>query len=200
MRLARLQYIDSTSDYQGALQRCASCILGTHLGARVPIPGQTVADAVPQAAGAQEGWRAQVLDEAEQKLVAFVGPVAGLLVRKVALGAHSEEEFYRQLAVAIPREEERLTFLKSVNAASAVQQPASSSASSSAPAILGTLSPDLIDKLCQVLTVYLGPIARHVLISEASEVNSRDDLYQRLGARVSSDSERAELLRKFRSL
>jgi hypothetical protein len=57
----------------------------------------------------------------------------------------------------------------------------------------------LVDKWCQILTVYLGPIARYVLVSEARDAKSRDELYQRLGARIPSDKERAELLAKLRS-
>ena len=135
--------------------------------------------------------------EAEQKLVAFVGPVARLLVQKAALATHSEAELYRQLATAIPKETERLTFLKSVNAAPAAQHAAGSAASSPAsatssappPASVDKLPPALIDKLCQILTVHLGPIARHVLTREAREAKDRDDLYQRLGARIPTDTE-----------
>lgn len=199
MRLARVQFIDSTSDYQVALERCTSLILSTRVGIRVPVSRPTAADAASEPAGAPEGWSAQVLDEAEQKLVAFVGPVARLLVQKAALGAHSEAELYQQLAVAIPQETERLTFLKSVNTAPAVQHSARSAANSPAPVTSSVLPPELVDKLCQILTVYLGPMARHVVTSEASEANSRDDLYQRLAAHIPSDKERAELLRKLRS-
>ena len=199
MRLARVQYIDSTFDYQIALQRCTSLILSTHVGVCVPISHPTDADAASEAAAAPERWSGQVFDEAEKKLVAFVGPVARLLVQKAALSANSEAELYQQLAVAIPQETERLTFFKSVSTAPVVEHPARPAASSSTPATSIALPPELVDKLCQILTVHLGPIARHVLISEAHGANSRDDLYQRLAARISSDKERAELLRKLKS-
>ncbi len=69
----------------------------------------------------------------------------------------------------------------------------------SAPAAANLLPPESVDKLCNILTVYLGPIARHVLISEMREATSREDLYQRLVSRIPSDHERAGLLTKLRS-
>lgn len=200
MRLARVQSIDATSDYEAAVHRCASLILGAKAAAGVvPISPPAAADTVPEPAGAPEGLSNQVLDEAEQKLMVFVGPVAKLLVQKAAVGANSEAELYRQLAVAIPRQRERLTFLKSVSTAAAVEQPDRAATSDPTAATSGALSAESVDKLCQILTAYLGPIARHVLISEARKATSSDDLCQRLAARISSDKERAELLRKLRS-
>ena len=195
MRLARVQFIDSTSDYPAALQRCASIILGTPGNVRGPITSPAVA---PMPASVPVGWNPQVLDAVAQKLVPFVGPVARVLVQKAALGATGEAELYQQLAVAIPNESERNRFLASVTAASAATQPGTAAASPAA-ASSGVLTPELINLLSPILTAYLGPIARHVLASEAREAKSRDDLYQRLGARIPSDKERAELLRKLRS-
>ena len=68
-----------------------------------------------------------------------------------------------------------------------------------APAAANSMPPEAIDNLCNILTVYLGPIARHVLIREMREAASREDLYQRLGARIPDDKERAGLLKKLRA-
>ena len=197
MRLARVQFIDATSDYQVALQRCMALVIGASANGHTLATAPGLASAP---AATPEGWSPQVIDEAERRLAAFVGPVARLLVQKAALGAKNEAELYQQLAVAIPKETERLKFLQGANAAPAASSLAPAYAGSApAAAKPSVLSPDLIDKLAPILTTYLGPIARHVLASEAREASSRDDLYQRLGARIPSDKERTELLRKLRA-
>jgi hypothetical protein len=232
MRLGRVQFIDATSDYPEALQRCKSLILGAQPAdtqsdaprprrrssnkpppdsKSAPISKPATADATSVAADLPKGLDAQVLHQAEHKLVVFVGPVARMLVRKAALATDSKVEFYRQLAASIPKENERLAFLESVNIAPVTDHPARSGAGkvtpapssvrpptpSSAPAATppSPLPPALSDKLCQILTAHLGPIARHVLAREAREAKDRDDLYRRLGARIPTDKERAELLR-----
>ena len=197
MRLARVQYIDATTDYQHALQRCTSVVLGMNNGAfAAPVAGARPVIAASAPAAVPAGWTAQALKQAELELVAFVGPVARLLVEKAAPNARTQTELYQQLAVAIPNEPERLKFLRSVNATPGVG-PAANGNGAAKP---GVLPADLVDKLAPILTIYLGPIARHVLASEASAAASKDDLYQRLGARIPGDKERAELLKKMRAL
>ena len=171
-------------------------------GAATPAATSTAsaATAAAMAPGVPEGWNPQVIETAVQRLAAFVGPVARLLVQKAALAAKGETELYQLLGVAIPKESERQRFL-----AGAGQTPTSAPAAPpptvAQPAAVAAfaLPADLVDKLSQVLTGYLGPMARHVLASEAREAKSRDELYQRLGARIPSDKERVELLKKLRA-
>src|SRR5204862_3882761 len=132
------------------LARCVSSVLGAQATPHVrmvisrivpPTSASTAGAAALDPADAPEGWSTQVLDQAAQKLLAFVGPVARLLVQKIALGTRSEAELYQRLAVAIPEETERLTFLKSVNAAPAAQDSAHSADNRPDSAVL---SPELL--------------------------------------------------------
>ncbi len=199
MRLARVQFIDATSDYPAALQRCTGLILGKRGGEDISVSVPAAGDAVSGPASMPNEWSAKVLDQAVKKLMSFVGPVARVLVQKAALNARNEAELYQQLAEAIPKQTDRQKFLKSVDTAPAAQHPVISAAASAAQGNSIALPPESMDKICNILTAYLGPVARHVLISEAREAKSRDDLYQRLGARIPGDKERAKLLEKLRS-
>ena len=50
------------------------------------------------------------------------------------------------------------------------------------------------------LIAHLGPMARLVVMNDSREAKTPEDLFQRLLARVPSESEKAELLKKLRSL
>jgi hypothetical protein len=207
LRLHRVQYIDATADYQVALERCTRLILGAQVNTALvedrvaaAISAPLAADAAPEPVIAPVGWSAQTLDDTVQKLLAFVGPVARLLVEKAALGTRSEAELYERLAVAIPNATERAAFLKSVNAPPAAQLRAHAVAGSPTPTPSGALPPELFDRICQILTVYIGPVARHVLVRDAREAKNHHDLYERLGAHIPTDKERAEFHAKLRSL
>lgn len=193
MRLARVQFIDSRTDYQDALRRCTGLILGDQVGGPTFVAN---APAQPEPVVAVAGFSAAALDAIAQMLVVHVGPVARLLVQKAATSARSEAELYQQVAVAIPVEAERQAFLKGVQAALlAPNVSAPSTAQVGSP-----IPPDLLEKLIPALTAHLGPLARYILTSEARSATGRDELYQRLGTHVPSDQERADLMRKLQAL
>jgi hypothetical protein len=50
------------------------------------------------------------------------------------------------------------------------------------------------------LIAHLGPMARFVVMNESREAKTPEDLFQRLVARIPGESEKAELLKKLRSL
>ena len=50
------------------------------------------------------------------------------------------------------------------------------------------------------LIAHLDPMARLVVMNESREAKTPEDLFQRLLARIPSESEKAELLKKLRSL
>jgi hypothetical protein len=50
------------------------------------------------------------------------------------------------------------------------------------------------------LIAHLGPMARVAVMNDSREAKTPEDLFQRLLARVPSESEKAELLKKLRSL
>jgi hypothetical protein len=55
-------------------------------------------------------------------------------------------------------------------------------------------------KNCSVLIAHLGPVARLVVTNESREAKTPEELFQRLLARIPSENEKVELLKKLRSL
>ena len=49
------------------------------------------------------------------------------------------------------------------------------------------------------MIAHLGPMARLVVMNESREAKTPEDLFQRLLARIPSESEKVELLKKLRS-
>jgi serine/threonine protein kinase len=57
---------------------------------------------------------AEVMDETTRKLAVFMGPVAGVMVKRAARKVHSIEELYSMLAAEIPSDRDRASFLSSL--------------------------------------------------------------------------------------
>ena len=111
MRLARLQFIDATSDYDNALARFQLIIRGGPRAPAAAIAPAASASARCQAKPAVH-WAPALLARAEQRLTEHVGPIARLLVSKAAGAAGNEAELYASLALAIPDAAERANFLR----------------------------------------------------------------------------------------
>ncbi len=59
---------------------------------------------------------AEMMEAAHQKLLAYIGPIAKVVVRRAAKSTSSPAQFYRLLAEQLPVEQERNKFLKEVGA------------------------------------------------------------------------------------
>ena len=116
MRLARLQFIDATSDYDNALARFQLIIGAAPSSAAAIAPAASAASAVQTKPVAH--WAPGLLVRAEQRLTEHVGPIARLLVSKAAGAAGNEAELYASLALAIPDAAERANFLRQFAGAS----------------------------------------------------------------------------------
>ena len=189
LRLARVQFIDATSNYSTALERCKATLLGVPSSPSFAAPPEPSRE--PSEAEAGTEWHPDVIERAGRHLAPHVGPIAPLLVRKAAKQANTESELYTQLAVAIPHAAERERFLKRASMDKAVIAVAPQAAD---------FEPEFIDRVATVVAVHLGALARHFVIRDQRGAGDREDLYQCLGARIPNDRERAELLRKLRAL
>jgi hypothetical protein len=199
MRLARLQFIDATSDYDNALARFQLIIRAA------PGSGAAIAPAASGAASAvltkpAVHWAPDLLARAEQRLTEHVGPIARLLVSKAAGAAGNEAELYASLALAIPDAAERANFLRQFAGASAGNGPGGSVREAAPGQSSRSIPQELLDKAGEVLIAHLGPMARLVVMNESREASTSEDLFQRLLARIPSESEKAELLKKLQSL
>jgi hypothetical protein len=195
LRLARVQFIDATRDYGAALERCKAAVLG--MPSRSPAPPPSP-EPLPEPSTAEPGpdWHPEVIERAERNLAPYVGPIAAILVQKAARQVTTESGLYAQLAAAIPHAAERERFLKRTRQ----EQQGGPEEVAAAPSAQVDFEPGFIDRVAAAVTVHLGPLARHIVLREQRGAADREELYQRLGARIPKDRERAELLRKLRAL
>jgi len=197
MRLARLQFIDATSDYHNALARF-QLIIGAAPSSAAAIAPAASASAVQTKPVAH--WAPGLLVRAEQRLTEHVGPIARLLVSKAAGAAGNEAELYASLALAIPDAAERANFLRQCAGASDGNGPGGSVREATPSQSSRSIPQELLDKAGEVLIAHLGPVARLVVTNESREAKTPEELFQRLLARIPSENEKVELLKKLRSL
>ena len=78
------------------------------MSSKMSSPGTLVAEGATQPPVLAQA----VLDGAEQKLTAYIGPIAKMICKRSARQTGNEHEFYRILAANIPNESERIRFLR----------------------------------------------------------------------------------------
>ena len=141
-------------------------------------------------------WNPEVLQKMEQSLASYIGPMARVMVKRVAQKAKNMEEFCLNLAESIPNTQEKKRFLRwaeiEVSGPRAATVTSSDSGLASQP---GTLDPAAITAAQQALALVLGPIARILVKRAAAEAASTADLYQRLAQHITDPQERAAFLR-----
>jgi hypothetical protein len=188
LRMTRMQFIDATGDYQGALKRCLSFV-SSGAGADVrPEPRPSPAPRLEP----------EMLRTAERRLTGFMGPIARRLVSAAAGQARTEAELYARLAESIPSEAERRSFLGWITepagqARVATPRRAPDREDSAA------VGPEDLQSIAWALTRYLGPIAAQLVEREKALAQSRAELCQRLGGRISHEAERAAFLKEVRA-
>ncbi|HEX3918933.1 MAG TPA: toll/interleukin-1 receptor domain-containing protein [Caulobacteraceae bacterium] len=186
LRLTRVQFIDATQDYEAALRRCLAAIKGGAPAAPRGLAAVAAASAIDPAAMAL----------AEDRLAAFVGPIAGELVRRAAVRAQALDDFHDDLASRLPDDAARRRFLRSLGAPAPAPPPPTPPPAPAAPA---PVSAEAIAALTKALGRHMGPIAAALVSREKAAAQSPDDLRQRLAARV-PEHERADFLKETRFL
>jgi hypothetical protein len=192
LRMARMQFIDATGNYQTALAKCVTAI--AEAGA---LPEAEATAAPDEAAPRRAVLAPEVLRQAELRLTGVMGPIAGVLVRQAAASA-TEAQLYETLARSIGLDAERKAFLAWVTEPRPRERRVNPRRSSSQAADAAALfiAPPELERLTAALTRYLGPIAGHVIAREQRAAASREALCQRLADRISDETERAVLLRE----
>jgi len=188
LRMARMQFIDATHDYQKALAKCLEA-----LGQAAPT---AYIDAPQAEASASVSLPPEILRQAELRLTSVIGPVAGVLVRQAASCA-SETELYETLGKSIRDETARKSFLAWLSEPSGQGRvvrprlPPEALADGSAPVAI-----ENVEALSKAFTRYMGPIAAHMVSREAKLGGTRDALCQRLALRIANEKDRAAFLRE----
>ena len=177
LRMTRMQFIDATVDPEAALAKCLAIIGGTTSAGERTVPPDT-------------RLAATVLANAERRLIGLIGPISTVLVRQAAGRATSEAELYEHLARSIADPADRESFLGWV-----AHGPSARPAPSGSPAG-GEIDAADAAAVAAALVRHLGPIAPHLVNRERASAASRQDLCERLAARIPDESGRAAFLKE----
>ncbi|MBV9624467.1 MAG: hypothetical protein JOZ14_10860 [Acidobacteria bacterium] len=149
------------------------------------------------------GWEDRVLTKVEKQLATFLGPMARILVKKVACNTIDLEELYIVLAANLEQESERQAFLAGradIACSEMKRQPtpeplsSANSETSAAPGFKKGITPAAINHAARVLAHYVGPISGVLAKKAAQRADSLRTLYLLLAEYVESEQERDRFL------
>ena len=130
----------------------------------------------------------------EQKLTAYLGPIARVMVRSAAGRAPGLEALCAELAAAVPEGNERESFRREVAPLLRPRPPAMDDEPSRGS--IGSFHEPELERAQRALTQYVGPIARVLVRRAARESSSIDGLWQALSTHIELPAERAAFLRQ----
>lgn len=145
-----------------------------------------------------------LLKTVEEKLRAYVGPVARILVQTVAARGPSAGELCSELALSVPDEADRERFRREVASLARSDPPAPTpgrapSLSDSSGRARVQLSEQELDQAQAALTEFVGPIARILVRRAAANASSIEHVWQALSTHIESPTERSAFLRRRQS-
>jgi TIR domain len=184
LRLTRMHLIDATRGYHAALKQCLAEIKD---GRTSPTSANDV-DA-PCALADPD-----ILAVVKEQLTGFIGPIAEILVNRAASKTASAEALYRELAIHIPNEADRARFLLWIPQNLTPSGDAAPPAATLEVADAGSIDPGDVERIAEVLTSYLGPIATLVTKRESRASRSVGDLLRRIASRLRSEHDRLDFL------
>lgn len=142
------------------------------------------------------------LQEIERKLAAYVGPIAGYLVRSASGRSTSIEELCKSLSTSIDKVEQREAFLRDALKASRAGGGTGTSglvaSTLIAPqpnAATASIPQADIDRAQAELARHIGPIAPLLMRRERAAASSAEDLWQRLAKHIEKPVDREAFLR-----
>lgn len=186
LRIARMQVIDATANYDRALQQCVEVLGGSG-------PSCSRADPRPAtSAGVTDG---EAIATAKSRLTDILGPIAAIVVDKEAARANNVGELYSLLGAHIGCEKDREKFVGLAGKAAGTMSEPASTAATPKQQRSSVASAD-VDRLSGLLTHYLGPISTAIARRESATATSLDDLQQRLADLIPNERERAQFLRQ----
>jgi serine/threonine-protein kinase len=137
----------------------------------------------------------------EKNLTHYLGPVAKMLVKKQAKNANNIDQLINSLIVQIPSEEERKSFMRSLDFSvyphSDESLNKSHLLSTSTESTDSLFSVDYIEQLTTDLSRYVGPVAKHLIKSTLKKANSKQQLGNYLADKIPNLKERAEFLKNW---
>ncbi len=166
-----------------------------------PLETERKTNAEPAPPPPANVWPAELLGTLEQKLAAFLGPLARVVVKRAATRAKDLDELYTLVAEKIEGPKDREAFLAAMlQIARASGSPAgvrSRSSEVTAPEqARAALTPAQIETATRALAHYVGPLASVLTKRAAQQANSLDALYGLLAHHIGTDAERTRFLQE----
>jgi serine/threonine-protein kinase len=162
--------------------------------------GTTNQQKVQQGAGQRvlEQFDADTLRVVEQKFIGYVGPIAHTLIRTAASRSRSVDDLCSHLALLIRDGAERDRFLREVGLVTRSRSPETGSGSSQGNKSVrgGRLPEQELERVQEVLTQFVGPIARILVRRTAVDASSVEALWLSLSNHIESSAERSVFLRQ----
>ncbi len=168
------------------------------------------------APGGDSGWQQReraFVSNVEKKLASYIGPIAGIVVKRTAAKANDPNDLITQLAATLNVESDRKAFLarknellrsltvpvaaspSSAEASGAVAAATGSHASTQVSDVLVPLTPERIRHATELITRYVGPVAKILVERAAARAENEKRLYGLLAEHVQNPAERARFLR-----
>ncbi|WP_426955526.1 serine/threonine-protein kinase [Muricoccus radiodurans] len=161
--------------------------------------GTVLAPPLPPRGPAQSLLDPSEVSVVERSLAAYVGPIAGAILRSATRQATSRDALLDALARSIDQPEERQRFRAEAarTLGASLAQPAPVEAAGPAPdrsAGAPSASPAELDRVRQALLPHIGPIAGVLVKRAAADGAPVDTVWQRAAAHIDNPAERAKFL------
>ena len=187
LRLTRRHLIDATAGYAAALHQCfAEIDSGT-------LPAIANAEASETSLALRDP---EAVAAAKHELLPMIGPIADILVDRLASRTGSIGGLYAMLALHIPDLAEREHFLATRARCNDAGVGSDPSAAGAALAGRKPICRDEVERVARLLTSYVGPIAAILTKKESLAAGSVKDLLRRLAAKVPSEHDRDDFLKE----
>jgi eukaryotic-like serine/threonine-protein kinase len=192
-----LRQIPLAAEAQDKMRRPSAGMTATFVMPSAVPAGQAVPPVSSPPAGRRQGPSpidASTLQMLEQKLVAYLGPIARVMVRSAAGRAPGLDALCAELAAAVPEGTERESFRREVAPLLRTRPPTIDDEPSRGS--IGSFHEPELERAQRALTQYVGPIARVLVRRAARETSSIDGLWQALSMHIELPAERAAFLRQ----
>jgi hypothetical protein len=187
LRLTRRHLIDVAAGYDAALRQCFAEIDN----GETPASGNIEVSQISIAMRSPED-----ITVAKQELLPIIGPIANLLVDRVASAAVSLDGMYGELATHIPCDADRERFVTSPAHHHDQKLNKEPPAVASADPGHQPIARDEVERVAKVLTSYVGPIAAILARKESLAAGSVKDLLRRLAAKLPCERDRDDFLKE----
>jgi class 3 adenylate cyclase len=167
-------------------------------GESAPSPSASAVAEPPPSTTPPMHFDAAVLKRLEALLVPVLGPITHHVIKDVSQKHTSLTDLCSELATQFADKKERAQFLEQCRRHFELAVPAASSIAAQTtptePTADVVWDPAMLEKTKRELAVYIGPMARFIVDSTASEVHTVKDFYDALCREIPSSGDRERFL------